>query len=229
MSKIKFENTEVAGILPALRGMRNPLNSWSKSDTKECNEFNCSECICIPASNECCGYNLGDIIIGKNDLDLAKRLITAGAEHAKFLRQIQVWVDITQPRYWWGEFDTYKFNTKNSCSTMHKLLNNKEEITKDDFYYNSEVENTVILIAKILDEYRLLYLKSKDAEEKNKLLIKAKQILLESFLQLRTVNTNYAELRNIYKQRKNHKLKNEWGAFCKWVEGLPYAKDLIIN
>ena len=202
---MKITNTEVFGFEASLRGMRNPMNSWHLQDTID--------------------DSWQGIIIGEKDLDLAQRLIKAGSEHCKFLRQIQVWADFDMPLYWWSEFDTYKFNTKNSCSTMHKLLNAKKEIELSDFVYDESEESTFKAIVDILNGYRKCYLSSKDYSY----VIKAKRILPTSYKQKRTVNTNYAELRNIYFQRKNHRLKEEWqDVFCKWVESLPYAEELIL-
>ena len=202
---MKITNTEVFGFEASLRGMRNPMNSWHLQDTID--------------------DSWQGIIIGEKDLDLAQRLIKAGSEHCKFLRQIQVWADFNMPLYWWSEFDTYKFNTKNSCSTMHKLLNAKKEIELNDFVYDKSEESTFKAIVDILNGYRKRYLASKDYSY----VIKAKRILPTSYKQKRTVNTNYAELRNIYFQRKNHRLKEEWqDVFCKWVESLPYAEELIL-
>ena len=202
---MKIKTKEVAGFIPALHGMRSPMNSWHLNDSYM----------------ETC-YKP---IIGEKDLDLAQRLVKAGSEHCKFLRQIQVWADFDMPLYWWSEFDTYKFNTKNSCSTMHKLLNAKKEIELSDFVYDESEESTFKAIVDILNGYRKCYLSSKDYSY----VIKAKRILPTSYKQKRTVNTNYAELRNIYFQRKNHRLKEEWqDVFCKWVESLPYAEELIL-
>ena len=202
---MKIETKEVAGFIPALHGMRSPMNSWHLNDSYM----------------ETC-YKP---IIGEKDLDLAQRLVKAGSEHCKFLRQIQVWADFDMPLYWWSEFDTYKFNTKNSCSTMHKLLNAKKEIELSDFVYDESEESAFKAIVDILNGYRKCYLSSKDYSY----VIKAKRILPTSYKQKRTVNTNYAELRNIYFQRKNHRLKEEWqDVFCKWVESLPYAEELIL-
>ena len=200
---MKIETKEVAGFMPALHGMRSPMNSWYLNDSKIDNKA---------------------ITIGPNDLDLAKRLIRAGNEHCKFLRQIQVWVDIDMPLYWWSEFDTYKFNTKNSCSTMHKLLNNKEEITIDNFVYDREDKVFMQVIVDQLNYLRHHYLESKDYSY----VIRAKKLLPTSYKQKRTVNTNYAELINIYHQRKNHRLKEEWQeVFCKWCETLPYFTEFL--
>ena len=200
---MKITNTEVYGFIPALRGMRSPMNSWHLNDSKIDNKA---------------------IVIGPNDMDLAKRLIKAGNEHCKFLRQIQVWADFEMPLYWWSEFDTYKFNTKNSCSTMHKLFNAKKEIELDDFVYSKEDINTLNFIIRELNSLRKRYLETKDFNY----VIRGKRLLPTSFKQKRTVNTNYAELINIYNQRKNHRLKEEWqDVFCKWCEELPYFKEFL--
>ena len=216
---MKITNTEVYGFEASLRGMRNPMNSWHLQDTKRMlgikgkyNDF----------KNNDLSYEA--IVIGSNDMDLAKRLIKAGNEHCKFLRQIQVWADFEMPLYWWSEFDTYKFNTKNSCSTMHKLFNAKKEIELDDFVYSKEDINTLNFIIKELNSLRKRYLETKDFNY----VIRGKRLLPTSFKQKRTVNTNYAELINIYNQRKNHRLKEEWqDVFCKWCEELPYFKEFL--
>ena len=216
---MKITNTEVYGFEASLRGMRNPMDSWHLQDTKRMlgikgkyNDF----------KNNDLSYEA--IVIGSNDMDLAKRLIKAGNEHCKFLRQIQVWADFEMPLYWWSEFDTYKFNTKNSCSTMHKLVNAKKEIELDDFVYSKEDINTLNFIIMELNSLRKRYLETKDFNY----VIRGKRLLPTSFKQKRTVNTNYAELINIYNQRKNHRLKEEWqDVFCKWCEELPYFKDFL--
>ena len=207
---MKITNTEVYGFAASLRGMRNPMNSWHLQDSVP---YYCMPDILWDAT-----------LIGERDLDLAKRLIKAGSEHCKFLRQIQVWADFEMPLYWWREFDTYKFNTKNSCSTMHKLFNAKKEITLDDFVYSKEDINTLNFIIKELNSLRKRYLETKDFNY----VIRGKRLLPTSFKQKRTVNTNYAELINIYNQRKNHRLKEEWqDVFCKWCEELPYFKEFL--
>ena len=216
---MKITNTEVYGFEASLRGMRNPMDSWHLQDTKRMlgikgkyNDF----------KNNDLSYEA--IVIGSNDMDLAKRLIKAGNEHCKFLRQIQVWADFEMPLYWWSEFDTYKFNTKNSCSTMHKLFNAKKEIELDDFVYSKEDINTLNFIIMELNSLRKRYLETKDFNY----VIRGKRLLPTSFKQKRTVNTNYAELINIYNQRKNHRLKEEWqDVFCKWCEELPYFKEFL--
>ena len=211
---MKITNTEVYGFEASLRGMRNPMNSWHLQDSVPC------------ANNDYCISSIlwDATLIGEKDLDLAKRLIKAGNEHCKFLRQIQVWADFEMPLYWWSEFDTYKFNTKNSCSTMHKLFNAKKEIELDDFVYSKEDINTLNFIIRELNSLRKRYLETKDFNY----VIRGKRLLPTSFKQKRTVNTNYAELINIYNQRKNHRLKEEWqDVFCKWCEELPYFKEFL--
>lgn len=228
---MEFKNTEVWGFSHALRGMRNPMNSWSKADSI-CNIV-CHDCAWDKCA-ECQITNTGiGAIIGQNDLKLAQSLIKRGMEHCKFMRMIHVAVDVDMPRYWWSEADTYHFNTKNSCSTMHKLLNNANPITLDMFVICDEDkewwESTVSYLEKLRQEYKSIQVTTKNTEEMNRLLVRAKRILPEGFLQMRTWDTNYAELRNMYFQRKNHRLKEEWvDTFCKWVESLPYAKELIL-
>ena len=212
---MKFEKTEVWGFKHALRGMRNALESWDRGDSYwEFPEYP------------------NRFFIGKNDLDLCQRLILAGGEHSKFMRMIHVAVDTNMPRYWWSEADTYHFNTKNSCSTMHKLLNNTKPITLDMFVICEEDrswwEDTITKIESLRREYKNIQSTTKDSKEMNRLLVRAKRMLPEGFLQMRTWDTNYAELRNMYFQRRHHRLKEEWvDTFCKWVESLPYAKELI--
>ena len=207
---MKITNTEVYGFAASLRGMRNPMNSWHLQDSVPY--------YCMP------DILWDNVLIGPNDMNLAKRLIKAGNEHCKFLRQIQVWADFEMPLYWWSEFDTYKFNTKNSCSTMHKLFNAKKEIELEDFVYSKEDINTLNFIISELNSLRQKYLQTKDFNY----VIRGKRLLPTSFKQKRTVNTNYAELINIYNQRKNHRLKEEWqDVFCKWCEELPYFKEFL--
>lgn len=214
---MKFEKTEVWGFEHAIRGMRNPKNSWNRMDSTWQSRSGTDEM---------------DFVIGENDMKLAQNLIKGGTEHAKFLRMIHVAVDVDMPRYWWSEMDTYHFNTKNSCSTMHKLLNNDNPITKDLFVICEEDkewwESTVNKLEELRQEYKAIQSTSKDTRAMNRLLVRAKRMLPEGFLQLRTWDTNYTELRSIYFQRRFHRLKEEWvDTFCKWVESLPYAKELI--
>ena len=239
---IKFENTEVMNFEGAIRGMRNPLNSWDKSDSFICKEMvdmtleqineTCGRC---PKENKCDIYDTKDhFIIGKNDLDLAQRLIKAGSDHRKFLRQIFVTVDITAPLYWWKEFDTYKVGTvANSCSTMHKIHSKEIELSDfsfEDFaieevYDNVELSVSDLFINIVTDcEYlRKKYLETKDKKYWRALI----QLLPESYNQKRTVTLNYEVLRNIYGSRCNHKL-DEWSEdFIEWIDSLPYAEELI--
>lgn len=203
---MNIKTLEVAGIYPALQGMRLPMMSRAKSDT-------------LPSIEGVCS-------IGEADMGLCKRLIKGGNEHAKYLRMIQVWADVDMPRYWWSEADTYKFGVKNSESTMHRLLNNQNPITLDLFVYNEEDKDVMKTVVDRLEELRKEYLQTKDFN----LVVRAKRILPEGFLQMRTWNTNYAELRNIYMQRKNHRLKEEWlDVFVEWVKTLPYAEELIMT
>lgn len=210
LNKMKIENTSVWGFEHAMRGMRNPMNSWIKSDTAED----------------------GDkfAFVGDNDLALAESLVQSGPEHRKYLRMIHVAADFTLTRYIWSEFDTYHFNTKNSCSTMHRLLNNSKPISTEQFVYDEETAHLVENIVNFLEQLRQEYKSVKLQTEKDKLVAMAKRVLPEGFLQMRTVDTNYEELRNIYRQRKNHRLHEEWyGVICKWIESLPYANELLIS
>lgn len=222
---MEFKNTEVWGFKHALRGMRNPLNSWEKGDS----DFQIMNIEDVEVGE----MPYYEYIIGEEDLKLAQKLLKGGNEHAKFTRMIHVSVDIDMPRYWWSEADTYHFNTKNSCSTMHKLLNNNSPITMDLFVICEEDmdwwRTTVNRLERIRQEYKEIQSTTKDSKQMNRLLVRAKRMLPEGFLQLRTFDTNYAELRNMYFQRRYHRLKEEWvDTFCKWVESLPYAKELIL-
>lgn len=228
---MKFTLTEVWGFNHALRGMRNALESWEKSDS-----FRCTEChggLCgYDSDGECPVTEDNDFVIGENDMRLAQTLIKAGGEHSKFMRMIHIAVDTDMPRYWWSEADTYHFNTKNSCSTMHKLLNNTKPITLDMFVICEEDrlwwENTIAELEMLRVEYKKIQKTTKDSKAMDRLLVRAKRMLPEGFLQMRTWDTNYAEVRNMYFQRRYHRLKEEWiDTFCNWVESLPYAKELI--
>ena len=207
---IKFENTEVMGWEHAIRGCRNPMNSWEKSDSY-------GECPDEGTERWC-----GDIFLGPNDLDLMKRLRNAGTDHRKFMRMITVYVDITAPLYWWKEFDTYKVGTvANSCSTMHKI--HAKEFTFGDFSYEHLMEGGTFIIdctIDMLNKYRVQYLKTKDKKYWWQMI----QLLPSSYNQRRTVMMNYEVLANIYKSRKNHKL-DEWSiGFMGWIKTLPYSE-----
>ena len=217
---MKFENTEVWGFEHSLRGMRNPKNSWHKSDSYQ-SDF----------TND--GKN--GFVIGGNDMKLAQTLIKAGNEHRKFMRQIFVSADITAPLYWWKEFDTYKVGTvANSTSTMHKIAS--QPITLDCFEIDDLNDGDMVtgnyeclkfIYNQIIDScenLRQRYLETKDKRYWKELV----RWLPESWLQKRTITMNYENVRNMYFQRKNHKL-TEWSeSFVKWVESLPYAKELIM-
>lgn len=233
---VKFKNTEVMGWEAAIRGMRNPMNSWKKSDSHK------DGCRCTPLC-----YKSKDYAIGPNDLDLMTRLRKAGTDHRKFMRMIIVYVDITAPLYWWKEFDTYKVGTvANSCSTMHKI--SEKEFTLEDFSCEHlfDVESgepspkiegiactsTGVLehVITALNYYREYYLsmieqKVPGANKKAKdIWWQMIQLLPSSYNQKRTVMFNYEVLANIYESRKNHKL-DEWSIeFIKWIEGLPYVE-----
>lgn len=206
---IKFDKTSVMNFENAIRGARNPMNSWDRMDSyyDENNNF----------------------ILGENDLSLATRLRSAGtADHRKFLRQIFVSVDITAPLYWWKEYDTYKVaTTTNSTSTMHKIHTKKFEL--DDFSHEHLTKyglETLQELIKALESFRLWY--NDDMGNPKQEWYNIIQLLPSSYNQMRTCSLNYETLINIYKSRKNHKL-DEWREFCKWIETLPYSKELIIS
>lgn len=222
---IKLENTEVIGWEHAIRGMRNPMNSWEKSDSRSCGT--CGDCdICIDYDNCPFDHDGHKFVIGPNDLDLMTRLRNAGTDHRKFMRMITVYVDITAPLYWWKEFDTYKVGTvANSCSTMHKI--HDKEFTLADFsteHLYPEVreafENTII---KYLNEARKTYNFLSDTPSKKDAWWQMIQLLPSSYNQKRTVMLNYEVLANIYKSRKHHRL-DEWHALCDWISELPYSE-----
>ena len=222
---LKIENTEVLGWEHAIRGMRNPMNSWEKSDSRSCGT--CGDCdICIDYDNCPFDHDGHKFVIGPNDLDLMTRLRNAGTDHRKFMRMITVYLDINAPLYWWKEFDTYKVGTvANSCSTMHKI--HDKEFTLADFsteHLYPEVreafKNTII---KCLNEARKTYNFLSDTPGKKDAWWQMIQLLPTSYNQKRTVMLNYEVLANIYKSRRNHKL-DEWHTFCDWIEELPYSE-----
>lgn len=224
---IKLERTNVMNIENAIRGMRNPMNSWDKSDSGICDgDYSMEYCVKCPFQNDDKCYDVGDgeFIIGPNDLDLAQRLCNAGSDHRKFLRQIFVSVDIAAPLYFWKEYDTYKVGTTaNSCSTMHKI--HAKEFTVDDFsteHMTGYAYATIETVVSELESLRLKFIETKDKE----LWYSMIQLLPSSYNQMRTCTFTYENLRNMYHARKNHKL-DEWHTFCEWVETLPYATELI--
>ena len=232
---MEITNTEVWGFEHAIRGARNPLESWDRSDSKVTNfehrwvantgcNRSCYGCI----NQHTCG--IGTFKLGDKDLSLMQRLILAGTDHRKFMRQIMVSVDITAPLYWWKEEETYKVGTTaNSTSTMHKLATTP--ITINCFEHDEDIEmedymlTTHMMFNSIInhcEKLRQKYLQTNDKRFWRALI----QLLPESWLQTRTVTMNYENLRNMYFARRNHKLQ-EWHTFCDWIETLPYGKELI--
>ena len=216
---LKIENFEVLGWEHAIRGMRNPMNSWEKSDSRSCGT--CGDCdICIDYDNCPFDHDGHKFVIGPNDLDLMMRLRNAGTDHRKFMRMITVYLDITAPLYWWKEFDTYKVGTvANSCSTMHKI--HAKEFTLEDFSCEKLYDPIGDLrpIVDRLNVYRERYLETKDKNDWWQMI----QLLPSSYNQKRTVMLNYEVLTNIYKSRRHHKL-DCWHTLCDWIEELPYSE-----
>ena len=229
---LKIENAEVLGWEHAIRGMRNPMNSWAKSDS----EVSVCECERWPHD-----VKKSFACLGSNDLDLMKRLRNAGTDHRKFMRMITVYVDLIGPLYWWKEFDTYKVGTvANSCSTMHKIA--EKEFTLEDFstehliddpflafslydtagrYTGNDMSSKDIIqfLCNVMNFYRKKFLETNDKTYWWQMV----QLLPSSYNQRRTVMLNYEVLANIHKSRRNHKL-DEWHTFCDWIEGLPYSE-----
>ena len=195
---LKILRSSTWGFESAILGMRNPLNSWSKSDS-----------------------DFSRNVIGEKDMELCKKLIASGSEHRKFLRMIHVQVDLNAPLFWWKQIDTYKVGTTaNSCSTMHTLT--KRAFSSFDFSFEDldEMEATEE-IAK-LEDIRVNYVVTKDPTVWRKLIA----LLPSAYMQIRTLDLNYETLMNIYRQRRNHKL-DEWHVFCNWIETLPYMKEFL--
>jgi hypothetical protein len=203
---IKCERTSVMNFDNAMRGARNPLNSWARYDSTFDED--------------------GNFVFGENDLNLAKRLAYAGTDHRKFVRMIFVSVDVTAPMYWWKEYDTYKVGTvANSTSTMHKITSKPFELS--DFstdHMNEEGIKAIEEVIKVLEDLRLQYLETKDKTIWYTII----QLLPSSYNQMRTCTLNYENLANIYYARRNHKLQ-EWHTYCDWILDLPYFKDLFIQ
>ena len=203
---IKLEHSAVMNLENAMRGARNPLNSWARSDSY---------------------YDeTGNYVLGENDLGLAKRLRKAGSDHRKYMRQIFVSVDITAPLYWWKEYDTYKVATvANSTSTMHKI--HSKPFTRADFSHDHMSEEALAALGSmigVLEQLRLRFVETKDKQAWYSMI----QLLPESYEQLRTCTFNYETLVHIYFARRDHKLE-EWHRFCDWILELPYAKELILG
>ena len=226
---IKLENTVLSSpeqMQFVIEGMRNPMNSWDKSDSVKCY-----------ANEKCqgiCNENKIVLCAGDNDRSLMQKLSYAGTDHRKFMRMMPVYVRITAPLYWWKEFDTYKVGTvANSCSTMHKIQEN--EFTLDDFSHEHLVKTNLLdIIIDDLNSNRTIYNDYDNQSDEFKAKFSKKdvwwqmiQLLPSSYNQTRNVMLNYEVLVNIYKSRKNHKL-DEWREFCKWIEGLPFS-DLITH
>lgn len=234
---LKIENVETYGWAAAIRGMRNPKNSWDRMDSHPCLEGDWSgDCAMVMNDDEPakdCDPDKYHFCVGENDFRLMQTLAAAGQDHGKFLRMITVTLDIAAPLYWWKEFDTYKVGTvANSCSTMHKI--HAKEFTLDDFSHehlmancdNHEskiyAESALDVLARTvatLNVYRDMFLQTSDKRYWWQLI----QLLPSSFNQRRTVQLNYAVLKNIYHARKDHKL-DEWHTLCDWIESLPYSE-----
>ena len=246
---ILIEKTQVMGLEPTIRGMRNPMNSWAKSDSEfnvdcgicDSEHYNCDNCPTNPFS----ANGTDNALIGPNDLDLMLRLARAGSVDGKFRRMIAVYVDITAPLYWWKEFDTYKVGTvANSCSTMHKI--HAKEFTLEDFSYEHlletegewiDIDNVdpysfpaldsmdgMKIIVDMLNHHRRRFLETNDKKYWWQMI----QLLPSSYNQKRTVMLNYEVLANIYQHRRNHKL-DEWREVCRWIESLPYSEIITYN
>ena len=225
---IKIENVEVVGWEYAIRGMRNPLNSWNKSDSEyhvDCNicnnpHYDCDNCPMVAFDDK--------TLIGSHDLELMKKLCKAGTDHRMFMRMIVVYVDVTAPLYWFKEMDTYKVGTvRNSCSTMHKIT--EKEFTLDDFSHEHLIVASLNSLKRTIDDLNSCrdgYLNediSKNPEWKKEVWWQIIQLLPSSYNQKATLMLNYEVLANIYHSRKNHRL-DEWCDFCKWIETLPYSE-----
>lgn len=222
---LMVESMSTWGFEHAIRGMRNPMNSWDKSDS----HFHYNDCLsCVHTNEDCVKEHkiCGDIVcfnIGENDLDLMQRLYKAGNEHRKFLRQIFVSMDITAPLYWWSEFDTYKVGTvANSCSTMHKIHAKKFEM--DDFSHDHLKEVSCMQLEEVIQTLNIMrntYVKTNDKEYWWQII----QLLPSSYNQKRTITMNYENVMNIINQRQYHKL-DEWVNFVKYLRILPYIKEI---
>ena len=213
---IKVNNIEIFNFEGAIRGMRNPLNSWHKSDSY----YGCNGSPCVACTESC---NKQHYVIGENDLDLMRRLYKGGSEHRKYLRQIMVTMDIDAPLYWWKEFDTYKVGTvANSCSTMHKI--HAKEFTSDDFSCEHIEGANMCTFANILISLNIArekFIETKDKQYWWQMI----QLLPSSYNQKRTVTMTYENVMTMINQRSNHKL-DEWRDFVRVLKGLPYVLDI---
>ena len=234
---IELENTEVVGWEAAIRGMRNPMNSWERSDSQLCKSVDGFEDCRVGVHGSCPrgdeGYFKEDIFcVGKNDFELMQRLARAGTDHRKFMRMIVVYVDVTAPLYWWKEFETYKVGTvSNSCSTMHSIHKkpfNAYDFSCEDLLTSNKLpavfraKSPVQVLFDTIDTLnacRKMYLETGDKIWWRQMI----QLLPDSYNQRRTLMLNYEVLANIYRARRNHKL-TEWREFCRWIESLPYSE-----
>lgn len=218
---LKIKNVEIHGWEPSIRGMRNPKNSWKKSDSEFVATDGDHHDICGNFGPRYGSYGWEEVSIGENDLNLMTTIRDAGTDHRKFMRMIVVYMDVTAPLYWWKEYDTYKVGTvANSCSTMHKIA--EKEFTLDDFSCEHLIgiaKDDLHGTTSVLNHFRKLYLQSKDKKYWWQMI----QLLPSSYNQRRTIMLNYEVLANIYKSRRNHKL-DEWHTFCDLIESLPYSE-----
>lgn len=226
---IRFEYTDVYGFDAAIRGMRNPMNSWDKSDSVHYSGTG-DPCAGCPLNSKVCAMEVYPLNgwcfkLGANDLALMRKLARAGDDHGKFARFINVTADITAPLYFWKEFDTFKVGTvANSCSTMHKI--HEKEFTLEDFSHEHLLDGGLQSLKQTIDAlnmYRDFYLLTKNKEFWWQLI----QLLPSPYNQRRTVQLNYQVLNRIYHTRRNHRL-DEWHVFCDWIETLPYFKDIYL-
>ena len=219
---LKIENTKVVGWEEAIRGMRNPMNSWAKSDSGwDYDYFNTTDYV-SGLFIDCDGD--GSYILGPNDADLMMKLRNAGTDHRKFMRMIAVYMDITAPLYWWKEYDTYKVGTvANSCSTMHKI--SAKEFTLDDFSHEHLQEDSIAVLESVIHTLNVHreWFNEKALDDPKIDWWQMVQLLPSSYNQLRTVMLNYEVLANMYKSRKNHKL-DEWRTFCEYIKAFPYSE-----
>lgn len=214
---IKIEKVDVYGFESAIRGMRNPMNSWDKSDSYQTDYTDDGK---------------NGFVVGSNDLSLMEKLVKSGTDHSKFMRMINVTCDITAPMYWWKEFDTYKVGTvRNSCSTMHKIA--EKEFTLDDFSHEHMTKHNTCLLMEIIQDLNLYRNRYNTAKETDGMKPKdwwwqMIQLLPSSYNQRATVQLNYQVLCAMYHSRKGHKL-DEWKDFCKWIEALPYSELITME
>ena len=225
---IEINNIDVWGWEHAIRGMRNPMNSWEKSDSGRCGDINCSDCIMLNNDSLCNSLKEGMFVLGRNDLSLMQRLYKAGTEHRKYMRQIMISMDITAPLYWWKEFDTYKVGTvANSTSTMHKI--HTKEFTFSDFSIEHLDGGSLTILEYTINQLnscRNKYNKYNDIQDKKRhYWWQMIQLLPSSYNQKRTITMNYENAVSMIKQRAGHKL-DEWNEFVEVLNNLPYMEEI---